>query len=82
MKYGLYCIKDTLVGFMTPFIQPNDATAIREFSNIVNNSNTSVSVNFANMELYRIGSFDSNNGDIESKVEYLIKGADVKDVKE
>lgn len=79
--YSVYCIKDTKVGFMNPFVQPNDAVAVREFSNLVNSDGKStVSVNYEDMELYKLGSYDQNTGVIVSEVNYLVKGADVKRV--
>lgn len=79
--YSIYCIKDTKVGFMNPFVQPNDAVACREFANLVNShGNSVVSVNYEDMELYKLGSYDQNTGVIVSEVTYLIKGADVRKV--
>lgn len=81
MNYGVYCIKDVKVGFMNPFVQPNDAIAVREFGNLVNSPGTStVSVNYEDMELYRLGSYCQDTGVISSCVEYLVKGVDVKRV--
>lgn len=82
MKFGVYVIKDTKVGFMRPFVQPNDAVAVREFTNIVNDGSSLISVNYKDMELYKLGTFDDNTGIIESKVEYLVKAVDVFSVKE
>lgn len=81
MKYGIYAIKDVKVGFMQPFIQVNDGVAVREFRNIVNSSNSVVSANYTDMELYQLGTYNQDTGLIESNVSFLIKGADVKDVK-
>lgn len=81
MKYGIYAIKDVKVGFMQPFIQVNDGVAVREFRNIVNSSNSVVSANYTDMELYQLGSYCQDTGLIESNVSFLVKGADVKDVK-
>lgn len=81
MIYGLYAIKDTKVGFMQPFIQVNDDVAVREFRNIVNSSNSLVSANYTDMELYQLGSYNQDTGLVESKVSFIVKGADVKDVK-
>lgn len=79
--YYIYCIKDTKVGFMNPFVQPNDAVAVREFANLVNSNGSSVvSVNYQDMELYKLGSYSQDTGVIESDVEYLVKGVDVKRV--
>lgn len=81
MIYGIYAIKDVKVGFMQPFIQVNDGVAVREFRNIVNSSNSVVSANYTDMELYQLGTYNQDTGLIESNVSFLIKGADVKDVK-
>lgn len=79
--YCIFCIKDTKVGFMNPFVEPNDAVAVREFGNLVNSNGSSVvSANYQDMELYRLGSFSHDTGVIESEVVYLVKGADVKRV--
>lgn len=77
MIYGIFAIKDVKVGFMQPFIQVNDAVALREFTNIVNSGSSVVSANYTDMELYRIGSYNQDTGLIESKVDFLIKGSDV-----
>lgn len=78
--YKVYAIKDTKVGFMQPFIQPNDAVAVREFGNIVNSGNSMVSANYQDMELYCLGEYNQDTGKIVSEVEFIIKGADVKAV--
>ena len=77
MKYFLYAVKDTKVGFMPPFIQVNEAVAVREFGNMINKVGSQLNINYNDMELYELGSFDLNNGDIVSDVRYVIKGADV-----
>ena len=82
MNYGIYAIKDTKVGFMQPFIQVNDAVAVREFTNIVNSGSSVVSANYSDMELYKLGSYNQDNGAIVSDVSFVIKGADVKHVEE
>lgn len=78
MIYNVYCIKDTKVGFLSPYLQPNDAVAIRDFTTVINNEGTGVSINYTDMELYKIGTFDLNTGILTSDVHYLIKGVDVK----
>lgn len=76
--YKVYAIKDTKVGFMQPFIQVNDDVAVREFKNIVNCGNSIVSANYQDMELYCLGSYNQDNGEIVSNVDFIIKGVDVK----
>lgn len=81
MDYKIFCIKDTMVGFMQPFIQVNEAVAVREFSNIVNSVGSSiVSQNYKDMELYCLGTFNQDTGIIEPDVTFVIKGSDVKKV--
>lgn len=77
MNYGIFAIKDVKVGFMQPFIQVNEAVAVREFSNIVNRGESLVSQNYSDMELWCLGSYDQDTGSIESDVRYVVKGTDV-----
>ena len=79
MIYGVFAIKDTLVGFMQPFIQLNKATAVREFKHIINGS-SHVADNFENMELYSLGTFNQDTGELTSCVSFVCKGVDVKEV--
>ena len=76
----VYAIKDTKVGFMQPFVQSNDAVAVREFTNIVNVGNNLVSANYQDMELYSLGTYNQDNGEIVPSVDFIVKGADVKKV--
>lgn len=65
MKLGIYAIKDTLVGFMTPFCQANDAYAKRSFQNAaVDSKPNNVNTNPEDKELFYIGSFDDQTGEI------------------
>lgn len=80
MLLKIYAIKDTKVGFMQPFVQVNDAVAVREFGNLINSGSSVVSQNFEDMELYCLGSYSQDTGTIESDVQYILKGVDVKKV--
>lgn len=82
MKYNIYAIKDTKVGFMQPFIQPNDDVAIREFKTMVNSDKTSVGVNYSDMELYKLGEYFMDNGEIVSVVSFLINGINCRKVEQ
>lgn len=75
-KCILYAIKDVKVGFWKPFIQPNEAVAVRDFSNMVNSDRDQfVSDNFSDLELYQIGYFDDTTGDIVSMVKFVVSGS-------
>lgn len=81
MIQNVYAIKDTKSCFWKPFCQPNDLVARREFDNLVNSSNNEfMQQNYADMELYKLGTYDDANGAIESNVEFICSGSDVKKV--
>ena len=40
MKFGVYAIRDSKSGFMTPTFEPNDAVAMRNFTHAVFNSSS------------------------------------------
>lgn len=82
MNLKIYAIKDTKVGFMQPFCQVNDSVAVREFGNLINSGSSVVSQNYEDMELHCLGSYSQETGIIESNVQYLVKGIDVKKVVE
>lgn len=78
MKLGIYSIKDNLIGFMSPFYSENNATAIRMFSRAANEpEKNAVNEYIENKELWAIGTFNDQTGEIISEVIYLAKGTDV-----
>ncbi len=78
-KKNLFAIKDTKVGFWKPFIQPNEAVAVRDFSNMVNSSdNPFVRDNYMDLELYSLGCFDDITGSIDSDVSFICTGVSLK----
>lgn len=75
-KNILYAIKDVKVGFWKPFIQPNEAVAIRDFSNMVNSGRDQfVNDNYSDLELWQIGFYDDTTGNIDSVVKFVVAGA-------
>ena len=79
MTYGVYAIKDTVVGaFLRPFTHVNDASAIRDFSSTVNDErNDFMKQNHGDMSLYKLGTFDDATGVTTSDVEFICAGASV-----
>lgn len=61
MIYGVYSVRDVKTGFMTPTIEVNDASAIRNFSHAVVNSDSILASYASDFALYRIASFDSDS---------------------
>lgn len=83
MIVNMYAIKDTKSSFWKPHTQVNDAVAIREFSNMINSgANDFCCINYADLELYRIGTYDDANGATTSEVVFICSGTDVKKVGE
>lgn len=64
MKVGLYSIQDANAGFMSPVVDLNDATAMRNFAAQVDNSD--VMKKFSNeFTLFKIGVFDTETGMVD-----------------
>ena len=79
MTLKIYAIKDTKVGFMQPFYQANNAVAIRSFTNAVNSDQTNnINQNMDDMELWLLGEFNDDTGEIKSEITFLCKAIDVK----
>lgn len=64
MKYNLYSIRDTKVGFMLPAADPNDSVAVRNFSTAVHRSVDDGDLRVYDLELYLVGSFDIDSGKV------------------
>jgi len=77
MKLGIYSIKDTKIGYMKPFYTHNDAVALRDFENAVNDKQVNiVNQNKDDMELWRLGDFNDETGEIKNYTAYLAKAND------
>ena len=79
-KYNIYSVKDVKMGFMTPIYQKNDAVAVRDLSNVVNDktNKTFISENYEDVELYKLGEFDEETGEIIPEVKFIIAARDCK----
>lgn len=64
MLYGVYSIRDAKTGFMTPTIDSNDASATRNFFHAIVNSETVLRTYSADFDLYCLGHFDSDSGQL------------------
>lgn len=83
MKYPVYCIRDSKVGFQPQLlIEQNDATAVRGFSYAVNNEGL---MNYSpkDYDLFKIGEFEIETGKFESIIpENVCSGVSVFEEKE
>lgn len=65
MKYGIYSIRDAAAGvFTAPTIDLTDESAIRGFSQAVNNAGSMMNFLPSDFSLYRIGTYDIESGQI------------------
>lgn len=62
MMLNIYAVRDVKTGFMTPTFDQSDATAIRNFSHAVVNSDTILSSYCKDFALYRLGTYDNDTG--------------------
>ncbi len=66
MKYGIYSIRDAAADvFTAPTIDLNDDSAIRAFAQAINHPESLMNFSPSDFSLYRIGSFDVEDGSIE-----------------
>lgn len=73
MKYGIYAIKDSLSGsFGAPFIDVNDDCAKRTFGVKMRDSAIC-----QDLQLFKLGEFSIESGEILSFVEFLANGIEV-----
>lgn len=67
MIFQMYSIRDHLTGFMTPVLEQNDATAVRNFSmacDKVKAANSVMAWRPSDFSLFRIATFDSSTGEL------------------
>lgn len=67
----IYSIKDTKIGFMQTFTANNKAVALRMFADTCNDENTVLAKHPEDYELYELGDFDTDTGNIEPKLLFL-----------
>ena len=77
MNMPLYTIKDDLTGYGVPFATDNDGTAMRYFNQAFNADNSIYSQNPEHFNLYFVGNFDNQSGEIDcDKPRYVCSALD------
>lgn len=74
MIKNIYSIKDVKLGFEPPFCRENDELAKRDFFSAAKYGsveNNRFKQSPADFELYKIGTFNMENGSIETDVQYI-----------
>lgn len=79
MKYPIYCVRDNKVGYEPSLLlDMNDASILRGFGFQINNRNGIKSYSPADYDLFKVGYFDTESGQLESIVpEFLTNGVNV-----
>lgn len=78
MKYNVYAIQDELAGFLGLTLDVTDDQAIRNFEFAINKEGTMYHDFAKNFSLYRLGSYDSESGEIVPKKELVIEATSLK----
>jgi hypothetical protein len=79
MKLCVYSMRDLKSDFMAPNFSTNDAVAVRSFESAIEQSHDVLFTHRSDFQLFRIGSFDTETGHIDSE-ELPVLIADGKDV--
>lgn len=82
MRFGVYAMRDSMTGFLTPTFDVNDQSAKRNFVFALRRKDTLLYSNAQDYDLYKIGEFDQESGVITPLVhhELICTGLSVKEV--
>lgn len=75
MKFPVYCVRDSLLGFGMPVLRDNDAVASRAFEFDVTRDDSPYKLHPEQIQLYHIGEFDTESGELVSSSPKLVSSA-------
>ena len=64
MTYGIYAVRDVKTGFLSPTLDVNGDSAIRNFEHAVHRADSLFYTHASDYSLYRIGDYDTDTGTI------------------
>ena len=72
----MFCVRDRKGEFWSPKIQQNEASATREFGQMINTPGTVMNYAPYDFELYLVGEFDSDVGKLidYDKKQFIVSG--------
>lgn len=73
MKVGLYSIRDVRTGFLNITTEMNDQSAIRNFDHASRDERSLFYSHGADYSLYKLGSFDTDTGEIVLEKPTILK---------
>ncbi len=62
MIYGVYAIRDLRTGYLSPTVDVNDSSALRNFRHAASRTESLFYTHPADYQLERIGSYDTDDG--------------------
>lgn len=80
LKVNVYCIKDDITGFMQPWCEHSDDSAVRQFEMVIKKEGSMFALHPEQFNLFKIGVFDTESGDIEKCMEFIQNGAIFKSI--
>lgn len=72
MKFNLYAVRDSLLGYSMPFIRDNDAVAIRAFEYDYQREDSPYTVHPEHFVLYNIGTYDTETAETVSLTPVIV----------
>jgi hypothetical protein len=73
MNFNIFSIYDQKAkAYLPPFILPNEAMAVRTFSDCVNSKEHQFGAHPEDYTLFNIGDFDDSQGSIKQKTPHLV----------
>ena len=76
MKMGMYAIRDAAIGvYKPPFVQHNNAHAMRNFGDLANDPNTEINKHPSDYCLVRVGEWDDDQGTLHPEEHHVIAWA-------
>ena len=81
MKTIMYAFRDTKIGFMQPFLQQNEAVAMRTLKMAVNDENSQIRAMADDIQLYQIGTYDDETGEVKADLKFVANAIDHKEMK-
>lgn len=80
MILSIYCFRDTKIGeYCTPFYVQNDEVAKRVSKISLNDERSEFSKYPEDIELYRLGKFETKSGAIVPDIQFIANGIELKD---
>ena len=81
MKAIMYAFRDAKIGFMQPFLQQNEAVALRTLKMAVNDEKSQIRAMADDIQLYQIGTFDDETGEVKADLKFVANAIDHKEMK-